>query len=185
MLSPDDTVELDLNAVRQRMIDGKLRWSALDPNMVRVVRVLVEQMKLSASEVAAELSTKVKIISSNAVIGFCHRAAPPVRMAYAPGFDAINKNDKLVKKRANTRRARQAASNNMSTHDARINAKARGNYIGVTTFKKTNTSHRMKFMRRPVTCCWAGCMKPPMGVGRPYCETHHYQSGALARVDGK
>lgn len=25
---------------------------------------------------------------------------------------------------------------------------------------------------RPVSCCWSGCVKPPVAVGKPYCDEH-------------
>lgn len=175
MINSDGTVELDLDAVRQKIVAGKLRWSVVDAGMVNVVRVMVEKLQMSARDVAAELSTSVKIISHNAVISMCHRATPPIKPSRAPGFGEAN-----VKKIVNTRKARRALSKNLSTHMVKLERVTRGDGYAAADF--TLARPRVRRFNAPLRCCWCGCAREPDVPGSPYCAEHRKASGALPRV---
>ena len=34
---------------------------------------------------------------------------------------------------------------------------------------------KMRASPETITCCWRDCKRPPVGMGKPYCEEHkHY-----------
>lgn len=67
----------DFDIVVQKLRDQRLTFSVCYPEVVAVVRKMVEQDRLSASQIMAKFGSDL-IVSRSSVISFCHRAHPPI-----------------------------------------------------------------------------------------------------------
>lgn len=185
-------MEAEFAAMREKLKSGKLRASSTCAEYVYLIRKAADA-NYSAIQIANQVSTAEHRLTRNAIIGVGTRANPRIRFHGVPIYGKGRGNLKhgfYAKTTKGTRKEQREASRSLSPRLSRLQSKTvspepmlpgavpPAKFFATTISPITGTIVKTRRMFKP-RCIWAACNDEPMDKGKPYCLTHHYQSGAL------